>query len=139
MKTIGISPLMNRTLHAFHANDLFQYFLKISGNRSIIAGINPKIVQPRRKFNINNFGLKRSVISSRLTELKIFFCYALQTEIKSLKGDSILNTNQQNIKNAMQRGVGQLCKTNRYRVMEFFLEPALLFSVKNKYANIKSF
>ena len=30
----------------------------------------------------------------------------------------------------MQRGVGQLCTTNRYRVIEVFLEPALLFSNK---------
>ena len=41
--------------------------------------------------------------------------------------------------NAIERGVGQLCTTNRNRVMEVFLEPALLLSGQNKYTNIKGF
>ena len=74
-----------------------------------------------------------------LTESKIRFYYALRAKIKSLKWDSILNTNRQNIKNAIQRGVRQLCTTNRYRVTEVFLEQALLFSGQNKYVNIRRF
>ena len=37
------------------------------------------------KISMNNFGTKRSGISSRLTELKIFFYYPLQAKKNSLK------------------------------------------------------
>ena len=80
------------------------------------------------KFNINNFGMKRSGIISRLTELEIYaLYYAVQAKIKLLEWESILNTSRQNIKKPIQRRVAQLSMTNRYRVAEVFLEPALLF------------
>ena len=91
------------------------------------------------KTNVNSIGKlsKTTLKYIELTELKILFYYALQANIKSLKWDSILNTSQQNIKNSIQRGVRQLCTTNRYRITEVFLEPALLFSGQNKYVNIR--
>ena len=86
METIGTSQFMNRILYPFQANAIFQYSLKISENWGIsIAEIDPEIAYPRYKFNITNFGIKRSVISSRLTELEILFYYALQVKINSLK------------------------------------------------------
>ena len=47
------------------------------------------------KFNINNFGMKRSGIISRLTELEIYaLYYAVQAKIKLLEWESILNTSR---------------------------------------------
>lgn len=49
--------------------------IKNMGNGKI--EIDPKIAYTRYKGSINNFGIKRSRLSSRLTELKIFFHYTL--------------------------------------------------------------
>ena len=51
--------------------------------------------------------------------------------------ESILNTNRENIKNAIQCEVAQLSTTKCYRVTEVFLAPAVLFSGQNKYTNIR--
>ena len=48
-----------------------------------------------------------------------------------------INANQQNIKNVIQREVGQLFTTNPYQVTEVFLEPPMLFSGQKRYTYIK--
>ena len=65
---------------------------------------------------------------------------AIQAKISLLKGDIYYTpVDIVSIKNAIQRGIGQLSTTSHSRVMKDFLESIMLFFEKNKYTNIRRF
>ena len=106
---IGIETIFNAMFNLFWRYDENQFF----------------------HFEKNDFLRKIFLMSYTLTQFR--------RKINSLKWERILYTNRWSIKNAIQRGVGQLSTTNHFYIIKVFLKLIVLFFRQNKYTNIRRF